>query len=106
MNKNAIQKAIIRYGIMYDSHAGDRDEGFMTQQQYEKAIEFELERAMDVVGKDHLAAIDAAVLEARIDELKRLPWNHQNHAFSWHDIQDRIAELQRGKDKKAEEPKQ
>lgn len=32
---------------------------------------------------------------SRVDELKRLPWNHQIHAFSWHDIQDRIEDLTR-----------
>lgn len=33
------------------------------------------------------------VLEGRIEELKRLPWSHQNHIFSWNDVQDRIDEL-------------
>lgn len=47
----------------------------------------------DDLKRKALTELKAIIREERVEELERLPFNHQTHAFSWHDIQDRIKTL-------------
>jgi len=70
-----LRRAIVNYRIKCDYYLSDRDEGVISQEEYETAISSELDTVVQLITADR----KRVALEARIDELE----NRLRVQFIW-----------------------
>ncbi len=75
-----LRRAIVNYRIKCDYYLSDRDEGVISQEEYETAISGELDSVVELITVDR----ERVALEARISELKmwELPENEIQMVFA------------------------